>query len=45
MVSRNENGNPVYEGQQVVSAVGKAGTAVLWHDQTWLRGGINRSQG
>jgi ectoine hydroxylase-related dioxygenase (phytanoyl-CoA dioxygenase family) len=39
------NGNPAYEGRQAVSAVGKAGTAVMWHDQTWHRGGINRSNG
>jgi ectoine hydroxylase-related dioxygenase (phytanoyl-CoA dioxygenase family) len=38
-------GNPVYEGQGVVSAVGNAGTAVLWNDQTWHRGGPNTSDG
>ena len=41
---KDENGNPVYEGKQVVSASGKAGTAVLWHDQIWHRGGISRTQ-
>jgi ectoine hydroxylase-related dioxygenase (phytanoyl-CoA dioxygenase family) len=29
----------------VVSAVGNAGTAVLWNDQTWHRGGPNTSGG
>ncbi len=36
-------GNPHYEGKRVFSAVGPAGTAVLWHDQTWHRGAINNS--
>jgi len=36
--------NLTYEGQGVFSAVGKAGTAVMWHDQTWHRGGPNRTQ-
>jgi len=35
--------SPVYEGQGVVSAVGKAGTCVMWHDQTWHRGAINHT--
>jgi ectoine hydroxylase-related dioxygenase (phytanoyl-CoA dioxygenase family) len=34
-------GNPVYEGRSAVSGPGRAGTAVLWHDQTWHRGGPN----
>jgi ectoine hydroxylase-related dioxygenase (phytanoyl-CoA dioxygenase family) len=33
-----------YEGREVFSAVGKAGTAVVWHDQTWHRGAPNRSK-
>jgi ectoine hydroxylase-related dioxygenase (phytanoyl-CoA dioxygenase family) len=33
-----------YEGRGIVSAVGQAGTAVLWHDQTWHRGAPNRSR-
>ncbi len=37
------DGNPSYEGNGVFSAVGAAGTAVLWHDQTWHRGAPNRS--
>ena len=41
----DSKGDPVYEGQGVVSAVGKAGTAVLWNDQSWHRGGPNRSEG
>lgn len=39
----DEHGNPVYEGRSAVSGIGKAGTAVLWHDQTWHRGGINQT--
>jgi ectoine hydroxylase-related dioxygenase (phytanoyl-CoA dioxygenase family) len=35
--------NLTYEGRGVFSAVGQAGTAVMWHDQTWHRGGPNRS--
>jgi len=38
------SGNPTYEGQSVVTTPGKAGTAILWHDQTWHRG-PNRSDG
>ena len=38
------NGNPVYEGKSAVSTPGPAGTAVLWNDQTWHRGGLNLSQ-
>lgn len=41
---KDADGNPFYEGQGVVSAVGKAGTAVMWHDQTWHRGGISRAK-
>lgn len=37
-------GNPVYEGRGPVSALGPAGTAVMWHDQTWHRGAPNRSR-
>lgn len=37
------DGNPTYEGKRVFSAVGPAGTAVLWHDQTWHRGAPNRA--
>jgi ectoine hydroxylase-related dioxygenase (phytanoyl-CoA dioxygenase family) len=33
----------MYEGCGVASAVGTAGTAVMWHDQTWHRGAPNRS--
>jgi ectoine hydroxylase-related dioxygenase (phytanoyl-CoA dioxygenase family) len=32
-----------YEGRGVVSAIGPAGTAVVWHDQTWHRGAPNRT--
>ena len=39
-----EDGDPTYEGKGVFSAVGPAGTAVLWHDQTWHRGAPNRSK-
>jgi ectoine hydroxylase-related dioxygenase (phytanoyl-CoA dioxygenase family) len=39
------NGNPVFEGRTMVSSAGKAGTLVLWNDQTWHRGGPNLSQG
>lgn len=38
------NGNPVWEGKTMVSSAGKAGTLVLWNDQTWHRGGPNVSQ-
>jgi ectoine hydroxylase-related dioxygenase (phytanoyl-CoA dioxygenase family) len=38
------DGNPTYEGNCVFSAVGPAGTAVLWHDQIWHRGAPNRSK-
>ncbi len=41
---RDSDGNPTYEGKSVVSAVGAAGTAVLWHDQTWHRGAPNISK-
>jgi ectoine hydroxylase-related dioxygenase (phytanoyl-CoA dioxygenase family) len=33
-----------YEGRGVVSALGAAGTAVIWHDQTWHRGAPNRTE-
>ena len=39
------NGNPVFEGNTMVSSAGKAGTLVLWNDQMWHRGGPNLSQG
>lgn len=39
------NGDPTYNGRSAFNAVGKAGTCVLWNDQTWHRGGINRSNG
>jgi ectoine hydroxylase-related dioxygenase (phytanoyl-CoA dioxygenase family) len=35
---------PTYEGRGPFSAVGAAGTAVVWHDQTWHRGAPNRSR-
>lgn len=37
------NGTPVFEGQSMVSGVGTAGTAVVWHDQVWHRGAPNRT--
>ncbi|MBI2301222.1 MAG: phytanoyl-CoA dioxygenase family protein, partial [Armatimonadetes bacterium] len=37
------DGNPHYRGQGVFSAVGRAGTAVIWNDQTWHHGAKNRS--
>ncbi len=37
------DGNPRYEGQGTFNAVGPAGTAVMWNDQTWHRGGPNVS--
>ena len=40
---RDEHGDPWYEGRGPVSGIGEAGTAVLWHDQTWHRGAPNRS--
>lgn len=39
------DGNPVWNGQDVFSAIGKAGTCVLWNDQVWHRGGPNVSNG
>ena len=39
------NGNPTFEGRGLVSTPGKAGTLVLWNDQTWHRGGPNLSNG
>ncbi|MBP6506215.1 MAG: phytanoyl-CoA dioxygenase family protein [Opitutaceae bacterium] len=39
------NGNPTYEGRTFVNSCGKAGTLVLWNDQTWHRGGPNVSNG
>lgn len=41
---RDADGNPSYNGRSAVSALGPAGTAVMWHDQTWHRGAPNRSQ-
>ena len=40
---RDADGNPWYEGRAPVSALGPAGTAVVWHDQVWHRGAPNRS--
>jgi ectoine hydroxylase-related dioxygenase (phytanoyl-CoA dioxygenase family) len=40
---RDSEGMPFYEGQGVVSALGTAGTAVMWHDQIWHRGAKNRT--
>lgn len=40
---RDKDGNPSFEGQGVFSAVGPAGTCVMWHDQTWHRGAKNVS--
>jgi ectoine hydroxylase-related dioxygenase (phytanoyl-CoA dioxygenase family) len=40
---RDANGDPWYEGRGPYSGVGEAGTAVLWHDQTWHRGAPNRT--
>lgn len=37
------DGSPVYEGRGVESGIGKAGTAVMWHDQVWHRGATNRT--
>jgi hypothetical protein len=42
---RDADDNPTYEGRGVVGTSAPAGTAVMWHDQTWHRGGLNRSQG
>jgi ectoine hydroxylase-related dioxygenase (phytanoyl-CoA dioxygenase family) len=35
--------NPRFEGRGPVSALGRAGTAVMWHDQTWHRGAPNQT--
>ena len=40
---RDANGNPIYEGRTAVNTPGRSGTAVLWNDQTWHRGGINKT--
>ena len=37
-------GYPVFEGEEVVCATGPRGSAVLWNDQIWHRGGINRTR-
>ena len=37
------DGNPLFEGRGVVSATGQMGTAVLWNDQVWHRGGPHRA--
>ncbi|MDE2125021.1 MAG: phytanoyl-CoA dioxygenase family protein [Armatimonadetes bacterium] len=37
------DGMPAYNGRSAVSAIGSAGTAVMWNDQTWHRGATNRS--
>jgi ectoine hydroxylase-related dioxygenase (phytanoyl-CoA dioxygenase family) len=39
------HGNPTWDGRSLVSTPGKAGTLVLWNDQTWHRGGPNLSNG
>jgi ectoine hydroxylase-related dioxygenase (phytanoyl-CoA dioxygenase family) len=39
------HGIPRYGDRPVVSAAGPAGTCVMWHEQTWHRGGPNRSHG
>jgi ectoine hydroxylase-related dioxygenase (phytanoyl-CoA dioxygenase family) len=39
----DEHGNPSYKGRNLVNSCGKAGTLVLWNDQTWHRGGPNTS--
>ena len=41
---RDSDGNPTYEGQSAFSALGPAGTCVMWNDQTWHRGAPNRSK-
>ena len=41
----DQDGNPVFEGRTKVSTPGKAGTLVLWNDQTWHQGGPNLSKG
>lgn len=40
----NSNGEPAYEGREVVRGVGPAGTVVMWNDQTWHHGAKNRSK-
>lgn len=37
-------GNPLCQGQGPVRAIGGQGTAVLWNDQVWHRGGLNRTE-
>jgi len=39
------HGIPRYGDRPVVSAAGPAGTCVMWHEQTWHRGGPNVSNG
>jgi ectoine hydroxylase-related dioxygenase (phytanoyl-CoA dioxygenase family) len=41
---KDAEGNPSYKGRGVFSAVGKAGTAVIWNDQTWHHGATNKSK-
>jgi ectoine hydroxylase-related dioxygenase (phytanoyl-CoA dioxygenase family) len=41
---RDKDGNPFFEDQGMVSALGPAGTCVMWHDQTWHRGAKNLSR-
>lgn len=43
-LDNDASGNPTWNGQGIFNAVGKAGTCVLWHDQTWHRGGPNYSK-
>ncbi len=40
---RDSSGAPVYNGRTVTSALGPAGTCVLWHDQTWHQGAKNKT--
>lgn len=37
-------GMPAYEGRAAVAATAPAGSAVLWNDQTWHRGGPNSTR-
>lgn len=39
----DQAGQPHYAGRVVFSAVGTAGTAVMWNDQTWHRGAVNQT--
>jgi len=37
-------GNPLFHGRRAVQAMGRRGTAVMWNDQVWHRGGLNRTE-